>query len=128
MYKKKILLIDDEEDFCRLVKMNLELIGNFEVNSATNGKQGLKLAKKLKPDLILLDIMMPGINGFEVLERLKKDQDTVQIPVVMLTAKEDEPSKIKASELYDELYLTKPIEAPDLKAKIDEILKMRGVG
>lgn len=127
MYKKRILLIDDEDDFCKLVKMNLELIGNFEVTTATNGKKGIKLAKKLKPDLILLDILMPGIDGFAVLQRLKEDENTIEIPVVMLTAKGDEVSKTKASELYDEEYITKPIEAPDLKARIEEVFKRRGI-
>lgn len=123
MYKKRILIIDDEKDFCRLVKMNLELTGDFEVDIATNGERGISLAKKTKPDLVLLDILMPGMDGFEVLERLKKDKDTMAIPVVMLTAKENEASKIKAMQLYDELYITKPIETADLKTKIEEVLK-----
>lgn len=127
MDKKKILIIDDEKDFCRAVKMNLELTGNFEVNAALNGKMGIKLAKKLKPDLILLDIVMPGIDGFEVLKRLKEDNNTIAIPVVMLTAKGDDASKIKAAGLYGEEYITKAIEAPDLKVKIETVLKRRWV-
>ena len=65
MYKKRILIIDDEKDFCRLVKMNLELMGDFEVDIATNGKRGIFLAKKTKPDLVLLDILMPGMDGLK---------------------------------------------------------------
>lgn len=125
MTKKRILIIDDEESFCRIVKMNLELTGDFEVDIATDGKKGIKKAKRAKPDLVLLDILMPGMDGFEVLERLKKDENTMAIPVVMLTAKGDEVSKMKAAQLYDEEYITKPIEAPDLKAKIEEVLKRR---
>lgn len=90
--------------------------------TATNGKEGIKLAKKTKPDLILLDILMPGMDGFEVLERLKKDKETIAIPVVLLTAKGDEESKIKAMKLYGEQFITKPIEALELKTKIEEIL------
>ena len=78
------------------------------------------------PDLILLDILMPGMDGFEVLEKLKKHEDTMMIPVVMLTAKGDEASKTKATQLYDELYITKPIEATDLKIKIEEVLERTG--
>ncbi|TRZ48776.1 DNA-binding response regulator [bacterium] len=127
MTKKKILIIDDETDFCKLVKRNLELIGDFEVAIAGDGKQGFNSAKKLKPDLILLDIMMPRMDGFKVLEKLKSDMNTIAIPVIMLTAKGDEASKVKASELYDEEYIAKPIEAPELKTKIDEVLRRSGV-
>jgi two-component system, OmpR family, alkaline phosphatase synthesis response regulator PhoP len=127
MSKKKILIIDDETDFCKLVKRNLELIGDFEVAIAEDGKRGLASAKKLKPDLILLDIMMPHMDGFKVLEKLKTDMNTIAIPVIMLTAKGDEASKIKAAQLYDEEYITKPIDAPDLKTKIEEVLKRRGI-
>jgi DNA-binding response OmpR family regulator len=107
------------------VKKNLELTDNFKVEIATRGKRGIKAAKKTKPDLILLDILMPGLDGFEVLEKLKKNQDTMTIPVVMLTAKGDETSRIKAMELYNEEYITKPIEASDLKTKIEKVLKRK---
>lgn len=127
MGKKRILIIDDEADFCKLVKMNLELTGDFEVEMATNGKQGLAYARKLKPDLILLDIMMPQTDGFKVLEELKADMDTVEIPVVMLTARGDEEFQIKASGLYNEAYITKPIETTELKAKILEVLARKGI-
>jgi DNA-binding response OmpR family regulator len=125
MLRKRILIVDDEESFCKMVKRNLELKGDFVVEMATNGKRGIDLAKKLKPDLIVLDIMMPKMSGFEVLEKLKKDVDTITIPVIMLTAREDQESQIKAAQLYDDLYLIKPIDAPTLKAKIEEVLKRR---
>lgn len=127
MSKKKILIIDDEADFCKLVKRNLELIGDFEVVIAGDGKQGFNSAKKLKPDLILLDIMMPRMDGFKVLEKLKSDMNTLAIPVIMLTAKGDEASKVKAAQLYDEEYIIKPIEAPELKTQIEEVLRRSGV-
>lgn len=127
MPKKRILIIDDEENFCRLVKKNLELMGNYEVAVATSGKQGLVIAKEGKPQLILLDILMAGMDGFEVLKRLKGDLITMEIPVVMLSAKSDMMSKIKAAQLYDEEYITKPIEASALKIKIDEVLERRGI-
>ena len=122
--KKRILIIDDEGDFCRLVKMNLEAMGGFEVVVATNGKTGIELAKKIAPDLILLDILMPGMDGFKVLERLKESGcNTMQIPVVMLSAKTDEASKQRAAQLYNEEYIEKPVEPLDLKTKIEKVLK-----
>ena len=124
---KKILIIDDEKDLCLLIKKNLEALGDFNVEMATNGKKGIQLAKKVKPDLIILDIIMPGMDGFEVLKNLKSNLKTRAIPVVMLTAKEDEESKVKAAQLYDELYITKPIEASALKTKIEEVLGRRGI-
>ncbi|MFA5337246.1 MAG: response regulator [Candidatus Omnitrophota bacterium] len=126
MHKVKILIIDDEENFCKLVKMNLELDKDFIVEIAIDGKKGIDLAKKFKPDAIILDIMMPKMSGFEVLGKLKKDSKTIAIPVIMLSAKEDIDFQFKAAQLYDELYLVKPIDAPTLKGKIEEVLRRRG--
>lgn len=125
--KKKILLIDDETDFAKLVKKNLESIGDFEVYTADEGSQGITLAKKIKPVLILLDIMMSGVDGFGVLEKLKADVDTLHIPVIMLTARTDEESMVKAAGLYEDAYISKPVEAQDLKVKIEEVLKRGGI-
>lgn len=126
MPKRGILIIDDEEDFCQLVKRNLELIGDFKVEMATSGEKGIELAKKQKPDLILLDAMMPGMDGFKVLEKLKSDIYTIAVPVIMLTARGDETFKIKAARLCSEAYIIKPIEALELKTKIDEVLRKGG--
>jgi len=123
MPKKRILIIDDELDFCRMIKMNLETKGDFNVDFATNSKKGVGLAKKLKPDLILLDIRMPNVDGFAVLKELKNSSQTMSIPVVMLTALADMDSQIQAAQLYTEDYLTKPIDTQALKLKIDEVLR-----
>lgn len=123
---KKILIIDDEEELCNLIKKGLELGGDYEVYAALNGKDGIHLAKKIRPALILLDIMMPGMDGFQVLEKLKKDYDTMAIPVAVLSARNDDASKFKALELYDDMYITKPIGIIELKAKVEEILKRKG--
>ena len=120
--KKKILIIDDEEDFCFFVRANLELLGNFKVLIANDGKKGIWVANFHKPDLILLDIMMPGIDGFEVLKRLKEGTKTLSIPVIMLTARSDEESRIKASGLYNEDYIVKPFEIGVLKSKVENTL------
>jgi CheY-like chemotaxis protein len=127
MAKKKILVIDDEKDFAGLAKMNLELLGDFTVETASSGEEGIALAKKIQPHLIILDILMPGMDGFEVLKMLKQEKATMAIPVVMLSALADQESKLKASQLYDEMYITKPITATDLKEKIEEVLKRIGI-
>ncbi|MQY60562.1 response regulator [bacterium] len=122
--EKKILIIDDEEDFCYFVKKNLEAISNFEIITATKGKKGLQIARKRKPDLILLDIMMPGIDGLEVLKRLKKSENTQNIPVIMLTAKDEDESKIKALGSFCDDYIVKPVENVVLKGKIHKVLSI----
>ena len=123
--RKKILIIDDEEDFCFFIKANLQLISNYEIFIAHKGKKGLRLASKEKPDLILCDIMMPGIDGFEVLKKLKKNEETQHIPVIMLTAKSEDESKIKAAGLYCDDYIVKPVEIKTLKAKIHKVLSLK---
>jgi len=125
MTSKKILIIDDEEDLSFFVKANLELAGEYEVIVVTSGKAGIKAASQYKPDLILLDIMMPKIDGFEVLKKLKSSPTTFSIPVIMLTAKADEESRLRASKLYDEDYIIKPVQIDFLKTKIEEVLNRR---
>ncbi|MDP2924005.1 MAG: response regulator [Candidatus Omnitrophota bacterium] len=77
----------------------------------------------MKPDLIILDIVMPGIDGFKVLEKLKKENNTMAIPVIMLSGQDADMYKVKAAQLFDELYITKPVDAHQLKEKIEEIFK-----
>ena len=119
---KKILMIDDEKDICLLIKQNLELSGDYKVIIATNARDGIAAASREKPDLILLDIIMPGMSGFEALEKLKSRADTTSIPVVMLTAVGTEEAKEKAMSLYNEEYLVKPVRTDVLKTKIGEVL------
>ncbi len=120
--KKIVLVVDDEEDFSFFTKHNLER-NNYEVLSALDGESGLRTAFDVKPDLILLDILMPGIDGFEVLKRLKSDPATVAIPVIMLTGKDDEASKERAAQLNDAGYLVKPIEIEELHNRIEQVLQ-----
>ncbi len=119
--QRLILVIDDEEDFSYFTKRNLER-NNYSVVSVRDGAAGLSSAKELKPDLILLDIMMPGINGFEVLERLKQDSATASIPVIMLTGLDDEQARLKAGTLQDADYLVKPVEVEQLRSRIEKVL------
>ena len=106
-----VLIIDDEKNFGQFVKMNLELIAGYSVIVAENGKQGIREAKKNKPDCILL----------------KKNSATMKIPVIMLSAKDEDDIKLKASERYADLYLTKPIEAIEIKENIEKLLSMRNL-
>lgn len=124
--KRNVLMIDDEKSFCKLSKMNLEMTGKYSVLTATNGADGIKIAKKARPDIILLDIIMPTMDGLEVLKILKEDKKTMDIPVVMLSAKGEDETKIKASELYSTYYITKPVSAEDLMAKIEWVLEISG--
>lgn len=120
--RRRILIIDDEKDLCFFVRQNLKLLGNYEVIIARNGKEGIRAARVRKPNLILLDIIMPGLDGFEVLKRLKENKKTFFIPVIFLTAKGDEESKLKAVSLYNDDYIVKPFEMRMLKSKIDNVL------
>ena len=82
----KILIIDDEENFCKLVKKNIEHTGEFEVHIATNGDDGIRLAREIKPDLLLLDIVMPGMDGGDVVSLIRNDESIEDTPIVFLTA------------------------------------------
>ena len=123
----KILIIDDEVDFGKIAKINLERDGDFSVYTATSGKQGFDAARKIRPEVILLDIIMPEMDGFKVLEMLKKDTVTMRIPVIMLSALTDDTAKLRAAGLYDEEYVTKPVETLDLRNKIEKVLRRHGV-
>ena len=98
-------MIDDDRDVCKIKKAQLELDGSFKVTIANDPGKGLKLAKTKAPDLILLDVMMPGKDGFEVLAELKSDIRTTSIPVIMHTGVDEDRSKLHAAELYGEAYV-----------------------
>ena len=122
---KKVLMIDDEKEFCMVVKQNLEMKGDYKIEIATDGKSGISAALHHKPDLILLDIIMPGMGGFDVLRELKNNRETTSIPVIMLTAVGSDEAKEKALGLYDEDYVVKPVLLSDLDAKIRKVLSRR---
>jgi len=120
-----ILLIDDEEDLGFFIKSALELHGRYRVLYSTDGKSGIEIARREKPKLILLDIMMPEMDGFEVLKELKEDSETMAIPVVMLTAKNDDYSMAEAFRSYAQDYIAKPVEMDVLAAQIDYVLSFK---
>lgn len=116
----KILFVDDDTDILALVEMNLKADG-FEVICAVDGPEALEKAKE-KPDLILLDIGLPGMDGYEVLENLKKNSKTADIPVVMLTAYAQTDEKIKGLRAGVEDYITKPFEPEELSLRVQKVL------
>lgn len=122
---KKILIIDDEKDFVYFVKKDLELSGAYVVLGATNGKDGIDLALRQKPDIIVLDVVMPQMGGFEVLSALKANKSTTGIPVIMLTAVDNDEAKAKALSLYNEDYIVKPVSIAELRSRIDSVLERR---
>lgn len=125
MQETKVLIIDDEEKFGEIVKMSLEGTGEYQVMIETRGKYALSSARKGKPDIIMLDLRIPDKDGFEILEELKKDKKTVSIPVIVITVTKTDTARIKAVQLYNEGYLTKPVTIGTIKKKIEEVLKRR---
>ncbi len=119
---KKILVVDDEEDILNLLSYNLEKAG-FLVVTAEDGPEALELAVKEVPDLILLDIMLPNMEGTEVLKRLKADASTEGTPVIMLTAKGEEIDRIVGFELGADDYITKPFSPRELILRVRAIFK-----
>lgn len=120
-----ILIIEDERDIVEALEYNLKNEG-FETHKAYDGIQGLKLARTSSPNLILLDIMLPGIDGIEICKTLKKEPKTENIPVIMLTAKGGETNKVVGLEVGADDYITKPFGMRELMARIKAILKRYG--
>ena len=120
---KKLLVIDDEEYFCRAVKKAIEMKRDLQVLTATRGDEGLRLARTQKPDLILLDIVMPGMMGTQVAEELLQDPDTASIPVIFVTAivKKEETER-EMGFLGGRMFIAKPVVVDELLKKIDSLL------
>ncbi len=123
----KILIVDDQETNVRLMETLLQAEGYATV-AATNGREALTLAEAEKPDLILLDIMMPDMDGFEAVKHLKEDPVTQSIPVIMITALDDQETKIRALESGAEEFLTKPIVRVDLTMRVRNLLRLKKYG
>jgi DNA-binding response OmpR family regulator len=116
-----ILLVEDEADIVRLISIRLERLGHT-INSADNGVAALDMAREIMPDLILLDVMLPVLNGFQVLQRLKADSATAAIPVLMLTARGHESDIAAGLEGGADDYLIKPFSFPELIARVSTAL------
>lgn len=124
--KKTILIIDDEEDFCFFVKLNLENTGKFDVLTASGGAEGIKMAIKYQPDLILLDIIMPELDGGQVAEQLLENQGTKDIPVLFITAIASRQG-IQSHEgrIGGRHFIAKPAMFEEIMEKIDRILEFK---
>jgi two-component system alkaline phosphatase synthesis response regulator PhoP len=126
--KKRILLVDDEPDFCAIVQGNLEKEG-FEVEVAYDGVEGLEKVRANSPDAIILDVMMPEMDGYKMCKALKADDKFADIPILMLTAVADKVSSTRYSH-YDGMsmeaddYLPKPASAEDITQSIKSLLKL----
>jgi two-component system alkaline phosphatase synthesis response regulator PhoP len=127
MAKKEILVVDDEEDIRELVTFNLTREG-YVVRSASSGEEALDSVKKQMPHLIILDLMLPGMDGLEVARKLKKDSSTEGIPVVMLTAKGEEADIVAGLELGADDYVTKPFSPRVLTARVKTVLRRKAEG
>ena len=120
---KKILVVDDENDVAELFSFNLRAAG-FEVITAANGQEALGKARALMPGLILLDVMLPEIDGFEVCRLLRQDPLTRQIPIIMLTAMVSEISRLVGLESGADEYLTKPLSPRQLVSRVSGLVKI----
>lgn len=119
---KKILIVEDEQDILQLIKLYLEKEG-FRTLLATTGLDGLQKAKQEKPDLVILDLMLPEIDGLEVCKRLRSAPDTAMLPIIMLTAKAEESDTIIGLELGADDYVTKPFSPKTLVARVKALFR-----
>ncbi len=122
MAKERILVVDDEEDILELVRFNLAKEG-YPITCATTGEKTLDLARADAPELIVLDLMLPGIDGLEVARVLKNDSKTKEIPIIMLTAKGEEADIVTGLELGADDYITKPFSPRVLVARVRAVLR-----
>jgi phosphate regulon transcriptional regulator PhoB len=119
---KKILIVDDEKDIVDLISYNLEKEG-FVTIKAYDGESALELVKARKPDLVVLDLMLPRIKGLEVCKFIRKNPDTETLPIIMLTAKGDQVDKILGLEMGADDYITKPFNVRELIARVRAVLR-----
>jgi phosphate regulon transcriptional regulator PhoB len=119
---KKILVVDDEKDIVDLIAYNLEKEG-FATMRAYDGEDALEMVKSQKPDLVVLDLMLPGIRGLEVCKFIRRNQETEALPVIMLTAKGDHVDRIIGFELGADDYITKPFNVRELIARVRAVLR-----
>lgn len=124
---ERILVVDDEPDIVALVVYHLAKAG-YRVSSASSGPDALSLAKKDRPALVVLDLMLPGMSGFDVLAKLRDEEATANLAVLMLTARKDEPDRIRGLELGADDYLTKPFSPQELVLRVGAILRRTANG
>ncbi len=118
----RILVVDDEPDITALVAYHLAKAG-YRVSTANSGPEALKAAREERPDVVVLDLMLPGVSGFDVLAELRKRDETRDVGVILLTARRDEPDRIKGLSLGADDYLTKPFSPAELGLRIQALLR-----
>jgi DNA-binding response OmpR family regulator len=122
-----VLVVEDEADVAEMIRYNLGKEG-YDVRLAGNGTDALRLAKEAKPDVILLDIMVPQLNGWEICRRLKQDRETVAIPVIMVTGRVEEGDKVLGFEMGADDYVTKPFSPRELLARVRAVTRRGRLG
>ncbi|PWT94027.1 MAG: DNA-binding response regulator [Acidobacteria bacterium] len=120
--RKNILVVEDEKDIIEILRYSLEKEG-YRVHVAQDGHAALEIAEKVVPNLILLDLMLPGLDGIEVCKRLKKEERLREIPVIMVTAKAEEADKVRGLEIGADDYVTKPFSSKELVARVKAHLR-----
>lgn len=124
MSGESILVVEDEDDIAELIRYNLEA-EKFTVTVAVNGEKGLEVARRINPDLVLLDLMLPGMNGLEVCRALKADAATAEVPIIMVSARGEESDIVSGLELGATDYITKPFGVKILVARVRSVLRHR---
>jgi len=122
MAKPRVLVIEDDADIRELMRYNLEQEG-FKVREASTGEEGLVSARKKPPDVVLLDLMLPGIQGLEVCRRLRNLTETSTTPIIMVTAKGEEPDVVAGLEMGADDYMSKPFSTRELVARVRSVLR-----
>jgi len=122
MVKEKILVVEDEEDILELIQYNL-VKESYKVSCVTSGEDGLKMAQNQNPDLVLLDLMLPGVDGLDVCKNLKGNPSTSKIPVIIISAKGEEADVVTGLEMGADDYMTKPFSPRILLSRIKAVLR-----
>ncbi len=122
MTKGTVLVIDDEKDLIELLRYNFEREG-FDILEAADGTSGLRMAREQQPDMVILDLMMPGLDGLEVCRELRSDPTTRGLPIIMLTARAAEADRVVGLELGADDYVTKPFSPRELVARVKAVLR-----
>ena len=122
--RRKILVVEDDADQLELVRLTLEKAG-FAIGTAANGSDALVKTHSISPDLIILDLMLPGLNGFDICETLRKNPATASVPIIMLTGLCSQFGRLAGLESGASDFLTKPFKAEELVSKVDKLLRTR---